>query len=204
MASGGVRLIFAPHVDDEVLGCFAFLDRNTHVLYAGIEDRPCTEQRQRELNASAAALGFSHSCLGMAVNRYRGEDLIAGFEESIARFRPQTVLIPEPSYNQDHRAVYDAALVATRPHDMNWRVDRVLVYEQPHSVVWPHANLEQPSVFVPIDVDAKVVAYQRYESQVRGHRSVELVRALATLRGSQIGVGAAEAFHCRRWVLEPT
>ena len=196
------RLIFAPHVDDEVLGCFAFLGSDTHVVHAGIEDRPSVFERTRELEESAAALGFTHSCLDMPVNRYRAVDLIEGFEAAIALHRPRTALIPEPSYNQDHRAVYDAAIVATRPHDTNWRVDQVLVYEQPHSVQWRHSSMEMPTVFVPIDADAKVAAYERYRSQLRGHRSPELVRALAILRGSQIGVPAAEGFHCRRWIAE--
>jgi N-acetylglucosamine malate deacetylase 1 len=201
MAGPGRTLVFAPHVDDEVLGCFAFLTRGTHVVHGGIEDRPSTEIRQSELEESAAALGFSFGDLKQPVNAYRSSDLIPGFEAAIDELRPHTVLIPEPSYNQDHRAVYDAAIVATRPHDTNWRVDRVLIYEQPDSVVWRHSSVEMPSVFLPIDVEAKVSAYHRYFSQLRGHRSPELVRTLASLRGAQIGVPAAEAFHCRRLVL---
>jgi N-acetylglucosamine malate deacetylase 1 len=197
---GGV-LIFAPHVDDEVLGCFAFLAPGTHVVLGGIEDRPSCEVRRHELEESATALGFSFSVLSESVNAYRSSALLPGFEAAVDRWQPHTVLLPEPSYNQDHRAVYDAAVVATRPHDTNWRVDRVLVYEQPDSVVWRHSSVEMPSVFVPIDVEAKVTAYHRYASQVRGHRSPDLVRALATVRGAQIGVAAAEAFHCRRLVL---
>ena len=196
------RVIFAPHVDDEVLGCFAFLKPGTEVVYGGIEDRPSAAIRKAELDASASALGFSHRNLGQPVNHFQAVELIHRFEDVINELRPRTVLIPEPSYNQDHRAFYDAAVVATRPHDSNWRVDQVMVFEQPDSILWRHGNVELPNVFVPIDADAKVRAYQRYESQVRGHRSPEHVRALAVVRGGHIGVAAAEAFHLRRFVLE--
>jgi hypothetical protein len=30
-----------------------------------------------------------------------------------------------------------------RPHDINWRVNRVLAFEQPHSEIWPAALLEK-------------------------------------------------------------
>ena len=195
-------IIFAPHVDDEVLGCFSFLEPSTHVVFGGVEDRPSLDVRLAELESSAEALGFSYNNLGHEVNRYESQALISPFDEAINEAHPDTVLIPEPSYNQDHRAVFEAAMVAVRPHDHNHRVDRVLLYEQPHSVMWPLSDtIASPNVFVPIDIEAKLVAYQRYASQVRGHRSFDTVRALAGLRGSQIGSLAAEAFTLKRLVV---
>ncbi len=195
------RLILAPHIDDEVLGCFAFLSADAHVLFAGVEDRPSTEVRKAEVAASASQLGFAYSMLDNPVNNFAAAELIGSFEEAINRLKPHTVLIPDSSYNQDHRAVFDAGIVATRPHDQNWFVPEVLVYEQPHSVVWPSHRAETPNVFHEIDIEAKLHAYSLYGSQVRGHRSPETVRALAALRGSHIGVAHAEAFHARRIVL---
>ncbi|MBX2880198.1 MAG: PIG-L family deacetylase, partial [Granulosicoccus sp.] len=112
-------LIFSPHIDDEVLGCFSFLKPGTHVLFAGVESRPDIPRQTRlsELENSSNALGFSYQILDNTVNHYVANELIQAFEESIVTLRPRTVLLPIPSYNQDHRAVYDAALVATRPHD---------------------------------------------------------------------------------------
>ncbi len=194
-------LVLAPHVDDEVLGCFSFLGTDTHVVYGGIEDRPSVEVRMAERDESAAALGFSHETLEQAVNHYDANELIGLFERCIATKTPHTVLFPVASYNQDHRAFHDAAVIATRPHDSNHRVDRVLLYEQPHSFLWPRTSPNQePNLFVPIDVDEKLTAYRRYRSQVRGHRSEEVVRALAVLRGASIGEPAAEAFYIKRQV----
>lgn len=194
--------MISPHVDDEVLGAFAFLGPDTHVLYAGVEDRPSIDIRLAEMEASATALGFSHESLDMPVNNYEVAALIQPLENVLNARRPNLVLLPEPSYNQDHRAVHDASLVVTRPHDANWRVPKVLIYEQPHSVMWRHGPPAEPQLFVPIDIEAKIAAYSRYASQVRGHRSPDVVRALATIRGGQIGVPAAEAFHVKRFVWE--
>lgn len=195
-------VVLSPHVDDEALGCFAFLGPTTHVVFGGIEDRPSIEVRTEELRASAQALGFSYEDLAQPVNNFAPNALIALFEAAINERKPNTVLLPAPSYNQDHRAFYEAGLIALRPHDQNHRVDRVLIYEQPHSLIWPITNESfRPSVFAPIDAEAKVAAYERYGSQVRGHRSPETVRALATFRGAHIGEPAAEAFELLRQVV---
>lgn len=198
----GKNLIFSPHVDDEVLGCFAFLNADTHVLYFGVEDRPGVSKAVRieELERSSGYLGFSWEILDNEVNHYQADTLITPMETLINRYRPDTVLIPEPSYNQDHRNVYDAGIVATRPHDSNWLVPKVLIFEQPHSVMWSYGAPTEPNVFQEIDIKAKLEAYQLYSSQVRGHRSPETVTALARLRGGQIGRSFAEGFRAKRIV----
>jgi len=195
-------LIFSPHVDDEVLGCFSFLNENTHVLYCGVESRVDIpkETRLAELTDSAQALGFSYELLDNPVNRYVTSELIQPFETAITTIKPSTVLLPIPSYNQDHRSVYDAALVATRPHDTLFQVKRVLGFEQPHSEIWPYGNNGKPTAHRIINIEDKINAYNRYASQVRGHRSAATVSALAALRGAEIGVAHAESFHVLRWL----
>lgn len=202
MTSTCKTLILSPHIDDEVLGCFSFLQPSTHVVFCGVESRvgnPASE-RMDELNASANALGFSYSLLKNIVNSYDNSLLISPFEIAIDEHKPDTVLMPVPSYNQDHRAVHDAGLVATRPHDTLHRVDRVLAYEQPHSQIWPYATLPAPAYHRIINIEDKLRAYRLYASQVRGHRSPETVAALAALRGAEIGSPHAEAFHVLRWI----
>lgn len=203
----GSVLIFSPHIDDEVLGCFAWLNKNTHVIYIGVEDRPGipATTRLQEADASASALGFTWSLqTDQVVNQYHINELIHPMEQAIEQHRPDTVLLPEPSYNQDHRAVHDAGMVALRPHDLLHPVPVVLLYEQPHSVIWPwQDNGNSPTAFVEIDIDAKLEAYALYASQVRAHRSPETLRSLAGLRGTSIGCPAAEAFHVRHWQIGP-
>jgi LmbE family N-acetylglucosaminyl deacetylase len=195
-------LVFSPHIDDEVLGCFHFLDENCRVIYFGAEERTTTPKQQRlaELNRVANTLHFQWQLFDFTVNNYKAFELIAPMEAALNKHKPSTVLIPEPSYNQDHRAVYDAAIVATRPHDLNWFTPNVLMYEQPHSVIWPHTPPNQPSYFCVIDIEKKLAAYQMYESQIRGHRSPETIEALARLRGAHICAPYAEAYFVKRIV----
>ncbi len=146
-------------------------------------------------------LGFGWDVLDNKVNRYRMADLIEPIERWLNDCRPETVLIPQPaSYNQDHRAVFDAAMVATRPHDENWLTPRVLVYEQPHTLMWPVAPAIEPTLFREIDIAAKLATYRLYDSQVRAHRSAEIIEALARLRGAQMGRPYAEGFGVKRLI----
>ncbi|AKJ31878.1 PIG-L deacetylase family protein [Caldimonas brevitalea] len=197
-------LIFSPHADDEVLGCFAFLSPRAHVVYFGVEDRPEVSRAQRleEVSRSAAKSGFQWEALNHTVNAYRAHELITPMERLIERHRPHTVLLPQPSYNQDHRAVHDAAITALRPHDKNWFVRQVLVFEQPDSTLWPHGGEREPNYFRPISIEDKLHSYSLYASQVRGHRSPDLVAALARWRGAQSGQAHAEGYTVKRMVVD--
>lgn len=198
----GTVLVLSPHADDEVLGCFSFLSRDCHVAYFGIEDRPEVSRAERleEVKRSARKSGFRWEAQQFTVNAYQVHELIPAIEGLVARLRPDTVLLPQPSYNQDHRAVHDAALVALRPHDRNWFVRNVLVFEQPDSLLWPHGGERVPNYFRPIAIDDKLHSYSLYASQVRGHRSPELLTALARWRGAQAGCEFAEGYTVARMV----
>jgi len=175
------------------------------VLHFGAEDRPTVSRIERiqELERAADMLGFQWEVFDNQVNNYRMQDLIPIIEQTINRLKPLTVLMPEPSYNQDHRAVYDAGLVATRPHDSNWFVPNVLIFEQPDSVLWFHSAPSEPTYFREIQIECKLAVYALYASQVRGHRSPETLRAQASLRGAQICKPYAEAFRVKRIVDSP-
>lgn len=202
-----MKLILAPHVDDEVLGCGGILDASCFVYVCGIDeshfravdDPTPVDARLVELEEAAAFLGFQYEVGGHKVNHYRVQDLITPFEDLVNRLRPDRVYLPHPGYNQDHRVVYDAAMTALRPHDRNHFVKKVLVYEAAHDLLWDPANL-RVNHYVPIDVERKIQAYRRHTSQVRGMRSPDLLRHIAALRGAAINVPYAEAFQILRWV----
>jgi LmbE family N-acetylglucosaminyl deacetylase len=202
MLAVGNSLVFSPHADDEVLGCYSFLSPDCHVVYFGIEDRAYVsrKERVREVDRCADKLGFQWDALLHPVNSYHVPSLIPDMERFIAELKPSTVLLPQPSYNQDHRAVYDAGMAALRPHDKNWPVPVVLVFEQPDSILWRHGMESEPTYFRPIDIEEKLHCYSLYASQVRGHRSPDSIRAMALLRGTQAGMGFAEGFTVRRIV----
>ena len=205
------KLVLSPHIDDEVLGCGGILDEDTFVLYCGVENRYINGDmsisvvtRIEEFEKVSKFLKFDFKLLDNKVNNYQLKDLIGEFENTIAKVKPKQIYIPYPSYNQDHRIVYEAALIATRPHDINYFVKQILVYEQPHVFFWDKThNINGsfiPNYFIPIDVDRKIKAYKLMKTQVRDFRSPDSLKSMATLRGTQGNCKYAEAFQIIRWV----
>ena len=199
------RLVIAPHIDDDVLGCGGVIYKDTLVIYCGVDDYHVVsrEERIKEADSVKEYLGNEYKLYhGHKVNNYKSVDLIDEFSKTINNHKPEEIYIPYPSYNQDHRAVYEAVMISLRPHDINFFVKKVLVYEQPHVFLWSDTYKDnfKPNYFVPIDVDRKVKAYELMKSQVRDFRSSEDIRALSQLRGTQSGCDYAESFQIIRWV----
>lgn len=195
------KLVIAPHADDEVLGCGGILDKESHVFYCGVELNHVIPRDDRldEIRRVAAFFGFTYEATNFTnCNSYAISQFIDIFQKVINEYQPDEVYIPYPSYNQDHRIINLAALVALRPHDKNFFVRRVMVYEE-MDCIW---GCEPPKVnmFVPIDLGRKLQGYSFHKSQVREHRSYAHIAALAKLRGAAIGVEHAEAFIIERWV----
>jgi len=200
------NLVISPHIDDEVLGCGGILDKHSFVLECGVDNFHVVsrDKRIQELEKAQELLGFDFEILTNLVNNYEVPVLIDQLSDTINRIKPDKIFIPYPSYNQDHQAVYKASLIALRPHDINFFVKKVLIYEQPHTFLWDHsydlATSFKPNYFVPIDIQKKKKAYSCLESQVRSFRSPTLVEELAAIRGRQSNSDFAEAFQTIRWV----
>ena len=200
------KLIIAPHVDDDVLGCGGILDDTCHVIYCGldetgIDNRPSMDERLDEIHSVQNITNHSFDILDNLVNRYNEYELIGQIEKIINKNKPDEVYVCHPSYNQDHRTVYNATMVSLRPHDKNHFVSGVFVYEQPHMLFWDNGGVDfKPNHFVPIDIEKKIKVYECMKSQVRSFRSPEHLRAIGKLRGGQSNCEYAEAFQILRWV----
>ena len=201
------NLVISPHVDDEILGCGGILDDSFFVYYCGIDesklrkdkDPTSVNERAEELEKTANFLGFKWECNKKSkVNNYTEQEFIDVFEDIINRIRPERIFLPHPGYNQDHRTVFNAAFVALRPHDRNFFVKKVLVYEAAHDVIW-NPRAMSLNYFVPIDVERKIRAYELQKSQVRGMRSPQMLREIAAVRGAASNCRYAEAFQILRW-----
>jgi len=160
---GVKNLVIASHVDDEVLGCGGILDETFFVYFCGIDESKIkknkeatpTGERFIELKKVADFLGFKWECNEKSkVNHYTEQEFIDIFEDLINSIKPRKVFLPHPGYNQDHRTVFNAAFIALRPHDKNFFVKKVLVYEAAHDVIWNPKNMNL-NYFVPIDIERK-------------------------------------------------
>lgn len=218
-------LVVAPHADDEVLGAgglmalasqagakvdviFMAVDGLNHWGHEGLTN---VDQRVAEIEAVAERVGFSWEIL------YRGRDLIEQldtvsqremvnfFEDAYNRYEPDVLLLPDfHDFDQDHRATYRAAFAAARPIPQQlskFFARNVLTYEIP-KIIWSDQAF-RPAMYLDISdvIDAKLDGVRLYPTQLREPphiRSIENVRALAYLRGSEIGVEYAEAYSVLR------
>lgn len=208
-------LIISPHVDDEILGCGGILNEECFVYYCGIneskwneetktddvEHRVSVDERFKELQSVASLLGFEYECnFDSHVNVFSEQEFVPIFEQLVNRLKPERIFLPYAGgYNQDHRAVFNAAFIALRPHDKNFFVKKIFAYEAVHDVLWSHESMEL-NYFVPIDIERKIKAYELHKSQVRSFRSPDMLRRIAKLRGDMSGCEYAEAFRILRWV----
>jgi LmbE family N-acetylglucosaminyl deacetylase len=215
-------LVIAPHADDETLGMGATIAkrarRGCEVTVAvmtghggGINPAgppELWEKIRAEANAAAAALG---------VAPFRYFELPAvrlldipthepnGVVNALVRdVRPNELYLPfHNDMHRDHEVLARAGLVAARGYlTANYDLNLVAMYETP-----TETHLVPPSVAVPFvpnhyedvtdTIAAKLAAWACYASQHQmgpTPRSPDALRALAAVRGADIGVEAAEAF----------
>jgi LmbE family N-acetylglucosaminyl deacetylase len=194
-------------MDDEVLGCGGLLSNGSgqqHVHFLTSLHPVAQEASRIECELVSETNGHTISYDHFPTNHLHTlpiTKLISTMEAVINRVCPETVLLPFPDYNQDHRTVYEAGLTACRPHDQNHYVDNVLLYEMPCTHQGGYAKPFRADVFLPINVEAKVALYELYTSQVRSHRSCDAVRHIAGFRGMQSRKQFAEAFQVVRVTL---
>jgi len=119
-------------------------------------------------------------------------------EKMINDYKPEKIFIPCKDFNQDHQCIYEACMIALRPHDKNFFVKKILVYESVHGFSWQ--GQINANYFVPIDIERKWTLCVKHYSQMRFYRSPALMRDLAALRGLSAGVDHAEGFEILRWV----
>ena len=198
-------LVISPHCDDEVLGCGGILnnrrDKKTFVYYLGVDlfHIITRDERIKEVNEVSKFLNFEYRIGSNQVNNYKREILINEITDIINELKPNEIFIPNSSYNQDHKEVFDACIIALRPHDLNHFVSNVFVFEVEQYLLWGENGFE-PNYFEEIDVEKKINAYKLHKSQIRNFRPEELLRSYSYIRGLSSGLKYAETFKIMRMV----
>jgi N-acetylglucosamine malate deacetylase 1 len=218
-------LTVAAHPDDETLGVGGTMARLVAaghevwvcILTEGVTARHRHVEQQLECAVRAAdVLGVANVVFcGLADQRLDALPLlevITPIEKCIDEFRPEVVFTHyKEDANQDHRAVFQATLVATRPVEGS-SVQRVLCYETASSTEWAPpfpGSVFSPNVFVDISstLPIKLQAMREYEQTHSGEmrsyphpRSYEALEAYAKRHGVVAGVHAAEPFMLVRHV----
>jgi LmbE family N-acetylglucosaminyl deacetylase len=223
-------LVVAAHPDDEILGCGATVHQhveagdvvNVIIACEGATSRhdgpqPNTKKARTEVarlreaaNAAAKVLGTEKPrFFGLPDNRLDEMallDVVRLVEREVSDLKPTIVYTHHGrDLNVDHRKVNQAVLTACRPLP-GFPVREIYAFETLSSTEWGLGPPFTPTRFMPVteqSLAAKVAALNCYQTEMRAFphsRSYEAVRSLATVRGAQAGLHAAEAFEVLRQV----
>ena len=217
-------IVVAPHPDDETLGCGGTLLRHrvegdavhwlivTAMTEAAGWNNAVIAARENEIAAIGDHFGFHGThrldfpAAGLDV--VPRADLVCAINDVFKVTAPDTVYVPfAGDAHSDHRIVAETAGACTK-----WfrqpGVKRVLAYETLSETEFGLLAAEPfaPNHFVDISatLEGKIAAMKLYKSEIDGFpfpRSEEAMRAQAAIRGSTIGVSAAEAFMLLREIV---
>lgn len=210
----GNRYMFVvAHPDDEALGGGATIRKlkdegnqvSVVILNADFEiSRP---NMAEDLVKSKEIMGVDQVyCFGFKNMGFFNEDhreMVEEIEKCIADFKPDFIFTHSPNdIHSDHQITHMVCMQAARlgqRHNGNWKVKALYTMEVSSSTDWGSKPFD-PNCFVGVSkeqLDAKIKALETYKNVMRPAphpRRKDNIIALATIRGSQIGVRYAEAF----------
>ena len=216
-------LIITPHPDDDILGAGGYIKKlsesgcEVNVLTVSGHLPPLYSEDAFATTEKEAAK--AHALVGVAHSQYLkipattiGDVPINELNDKVAdavnTFKPSLVLCPYPDRHIDHRLVFDAAMVATRPVGAGANIRLLAAYETLSETHWNAPHIEAnfvPNFVVDITdtIEVKKQALSCFVSQISpfpGPRSIEAVEALSIFRGTQSGFAYGEGFHIIRMV----
>jgi LmbE family N-acetylglucosaminyl deacetylase len=215
-------LIVVAHPDDEVLGAGAIISKYSKsgckvdvcILCSSVEareKRPSSEQFKLDIQSALSSLGVNKIFLGdfpnIALNTVSHLALVQFIENAIISTSPDVLITHHPSdLNNDHYITSITCQAASRLYQRRPDIhplSELLYMEVLSSSDWalnPSVRQFSPNIFVEIGekgIEDKISALSSYQGVMRDYphsRSVQTIKALATYRGSQVGVMYAEAF----------
>lgn len=214
-------LIVAAHPDDEILGAggmiynlirkgnnvsICFMCTNAEARKGLSNTRSVHEQAIESLNI----LGLEKENIlfgtfpNIKLNTVPHLDIVQFIESSILKFEPDIVITHYgEDLNSDHKITSECCNEAIRYFQRNKNIKAIKRYmymEVLSSTDWITNNSFLPNYFYEINedgLDFKIKALEKYESAIREYphsRSIENIKALATIRGAQSNLNYAESF----------
>ena len=210
-------LVVAPHADDEILGVGGTIAKyineghNVYVCIAtcghpSMFSQDVLDKLRCEAKDSHSYLGIKETFFlelpAVLLSEIPKHEVNKKINDVIDNVKPDVVFIPHfGDMHLDHSIVSQSVMVGVRPIKKHKAMD-VYSYETLSETEWniPHmSNAFIPNTYVDISnyLDRKVKALSYFTTQLNDFphpRSLEAIESLAKLRGSTIGVKAAEAF----------
>lgn len=167
------RLIVAPHMDDESMGCGGLLVKYPQECRV-IVMTDSGHVRRAEHARAMSELGVQDTrCLGFTDGQlpHVMTDAVQALDDEMENFRPDELYLPFPSLHQDHIATYEAGMRAARisMNATHWFPPSVLVYDIAAYDINLYPTDLRWNVFEPLNqaqVEAKQRACLMYESEI--------------------------------------
>ena len=225
-----IYLTGTAHPDDEILGFGGssfILTQNGHIVYnlilSGNVDarryRPNEETLKENTSLAQKIVGAQPPILGpfpnIKFNSLPHLELVQFIESYIEKIQPDVIFTHHPyDLNNDHYHTSIACQAAARLFQRKPVKPLSALYfmEIPSSTDWAFPGSGQkfnPDTFIEIGENglrAKIDALYAYEGIMRDYphsRSDESIRALATIRGSQVGRNLCEGFQTAMNIIDP-
>lgn len=212
-------LVIAAHPDDELLGCGGTAALHTRAgdqvtIVIACEGESLRYGRggvgqESHIRRAAEVLGVRDiRLLGFSDQRLDTltlTDVITPLEQAVREVRPALVYCQYGGdINRDHRLLFQALLVATRPTE--GCIQAIYAFETASSTEWAYPRSFVPDTWVDISatLPIKLKAMACYESEVRPYphpRSLEALEHRARTWGNQVCLDAAEVFMTVRRVI---
>ena len=211
-------LVVAAHLDDEVLGAGGAMAKHAmagdEVYVLNICDRSerhkfsadMVTTLRKQAKKMCKVIGVKELRHGGLADEYLDmslADVIQPIEEAVESIQPEVIYTHHKGdVNQDHRAIFQATLVATRSFTYPF-IRQVLAFEVLSTTEQAPGQFPgwgfAPNLFVDIcgSLKKKIRGMECYKSEINGFpfpRSVRGIQTLAQFRGMQSGVEYAEAF----------
>lgn len=196
------RLVLAPHMDDESMGCGGLLAKHPHECTVAVAADSGSIRRE-EFTRAMDVLGVrSTREFGMDdgfVDR-NIPDLVGRVDALCRELQPEELYLPFPSVHQDHIAVYEAGVRSARlsMSEGHWSAPQVFVYDVAVYDVNLYPSDLRWNVFEPLteeQADLKALACEQYVSETpsRPH-PIAAIKAIAGAVGKTRGLEYAEQY----------
>ncbi len=212
--------VFAPHPDDETLGCGGTLLKYKSLGYkiywiiiTSVENNAefnnsFIKSRQKEIKKVAKKFGFENTFeLGFPTKKLDTipmDHLVNSVSKILSKIKPEEIFLNFGNdIHTDHQVSYKAVTSATKSFRAQY-VKKILLYEtlsETHYQLPNSDNTFNPNYFVDITkfIKKKCEIMKIYKSEIMEHpkpRSIDSIYNLAKFRGSRCISNFAESFIC--------
>jgi len=214
-------LIVSPHADDEVLGCFGYIDKEVKkgnivdvVLmavgsYKKYNDEFIEEETKiEEVKSCHAFLGIRKTMIysdkESQLEQLKHKDIVSFFDE-ILKEEYDTVFIPYPSNHIDHQITYNTVSASLRLKEGKRTESEIYIYEYPF--IGHFDDIQGGAVYLEMtvqDLERKNMAFRFYKSQQKRPPSplnYEGIATLSRMRGMEAGIRYAEKYYLQKKII---